>query len=243
MTGARAIRKGTFKRSYDTHAKQMRKLNKRQANQVKRIVNVGRELKYFQSNSGVAFNIDDSTYQPFGTPFDVAQGTTDVTRVGDSLNWCGKIELKFVIKNGKAGTAASNVTHRIIMFQWHPLSQATPFPIASQVLLPGPTGNPDIHSQYSHDYRHDYKILFDKRYVTVNDDTVNTGLGNCITTGGVIARSYRISLKKAKKNVQYAGGGPQGTNRIFMMTFNDDPHANAIKSTMTYTTKIFFRDS
>lgn len=133
-----------------------RKLSKRQAADVKRIIAVGRELKMGFGTSAVLFNTSN-VLTAAGTTFDIAQGVGDSQRVGDKLTWCGSIDLKLEMRNSLAPNVAAN-NIRFMIFQWHPNST----PTVAQILLNGPTGAPDTLSNYNHDNRQQYKIIFDK---------------------------------------------------------------------------------
>jgi len=217
-----------------------RKLNKRQAIQVKRIINVNRELKYLAINSAGAFNVT-TTPQIDGSFFDIPQGTTDVTRVGDRINWCGKVRFRLQVFNALGVSADNYNTQRWILVQYHPASTSAPTPVVTDILLTGPSGAVDVHSQYNHDKRQDYKVLFDRTFTTVgsfNYAITADAPGTAVTHRYM---SYNISLKKARKQVQYQGGGLQATNRLFWIYMSDSsatPHPTAIVST-----KVFFRDA
>jgi hypothetical protein len=203
---------------------------------VKRIINANRELKYF----GHVQDYFSVTTTPVltGVPFDVPQGDEDQERDGDQLTLAGKINFRMAMKtNG----STRNVV-RVIFFQWKDMSFVTPYPTTSEVLFNGPTGAIDVYSQYNHDTRFNYTILFDKTYTLVG-----TGVASAVTTypfmdSSVITRNYHISLKKAKRVVQYRAAGGQATNRIFMIYLSDIPTGSS-PPTMTFTSKMFFYDS
>jgi len=195
--------------------------------QVKSLIRMVQELKYF-AYSQVGVSVSSGMFIT-GGPFDVAQGTGDQQRDGDRLQWCGKIDLKMSF------TVQDNYNvFRFVIFQWHPSSS----PIGTDVFINGPSGVVDYWSQYNHDNRQQYKILFDKTYVLVGNGTAGTYPG---TTSSHIVKHYSISLKKAQKYAQRIGGGLTGTNRMYMAMVSDSsvvPHP-----VLNCTTKIFFRDS
>lgn len=239
MKGKRSIKKAVFKAQHDAEFRNQRKLNKRQQKQVKSIIRRGQELKYFvfpQTPIGVT-----SGGSLTGIPFDIPQSagaSTDTSRIGDSIMWCGSIDFRLQITNGLGVTSDQYNNVRVVIFQWHDTSTATPFPIVSNIFINGPSGSPDVYSQYNHDYRHEYKILFDRTFTTVSGNSAaNTTQPPNLT----INRNYKISLKKARKNVQYVGGSGQGSNRLFIFYISDS--ALATHPSIIYTTKVFFRDS
>lgn len=225
------INKTANKALYLQNKRAYQKLNKRQVTQVKRVVNRGRELKYRQGESSSVGEIVTSGGTLIGTPFDVPQGVTDITRVGDRLQWAGKIDVRISFY-----CADSSNLVRFGIVQWHPTSTATPSPTINDLFLAGPSASVDVHSQYSHDNRPNFKILLDRTIQLVSV----AGAANATTTS-VTFRRYLVSLKKAKKDVQYQGSGLQGTNRIFLFYISDS--IAITHPTIVFTTKIFFRDA
>lgn len=206
------------------------KLNKRQATQVKKIIAVRQELKYFQyATAGIAVSASPTI---ISSPFLIPQGDTDQSRDGDRLMWAGKVDLRVEAIIGSSDPY-NNV--RLILFQWHPNST----PAVEDLLLDGPSEAPDLFSQFNHDKRQEYKILFDKTWKLVgNGSSASVPYTQASTTG---IKRFKISLKKARKQVQFAGGGTTGTNKLYLMYMSDSavtPHPS-----ISYTTKVFFRDS
>lgn len=134
----------------------------------------------------------------------------------------------------------SNVV-RVIVFQWHDVSTTAPDPSVSSILLSGPTGVIDYLSQYNHDTRQSYKILLDKTFTLNGNGTQAAALAYPLTTSSTIVRHYRISLKNARKHVQYQGGGTQATNRLFWIYMSDSAAPGHPGITGSF--KTFFRDS
>lgn len=213
-----------------------RKLNKRQVKDVKRLINRNIELKYFPYVANTTSVT--STGASVGNPFDVPQGNTDTSRNGDSLKWCGKIDFRFEIVNGFGATADLYNKVRVVIYQFKDATISGQSPIPSQIFINGPSGAIDVLSQYNHDFRHDYHILFDKTYHTALSTNVANSTQAPNSTTGV--KHYRISLKKANKVVQYQGGGGQATNRLFLYYISDS--SAATHPTIQYSLKTFFRD-
>lgn len=215
-----------------------RPLNVRQKKQVKNLIRNVQELKFFGWNSVSApvTNVGNLT----GVPFDVPQGDTDQTRDGDKLQWCGNIDFRMQVVNGLGATADVYNNVRVVIFQWHPNSA----PVAGNILLTGAGGGGivDIYSNYSHDFRQEYKILFDKVFNTIGPGSnvaVSNGPITEKTTTGLL--KFKISTKKASKNVQYSNGGLSATNRIYILTISDS--SLVTHPTIAYSMKTFYRDS
>lgn len=226
MTGKRAMTKAVFRKSYDTQTRYQRKLNRRQRKEVKNIMVRNTELKYYPSFFSTTAS---STATLIASIFDVPQGVTDQNRIGDELTLVG---LQFRIQTIVADT---NNQVRFIIFQWHP-NTGTGNPVPTDILLAGPSGNPDIYSLYNHDKRQDYKVLHDSLYTMNGNGTANYP----ITTSSIQFRQYNVSLSKARKKIHYIGGGLNATNRLWCIYLSDSiaiPHPQIIVAT-----KLTFRD-
>jgi len=208
-----------------------KRLNKRQKKEVKRLIGIRQELKFQNYNQAPASIT--TTYTVTGAPYDIAQGITDSQRVGDSILWCGKIDLTIEVVNGLGATADAYNNLRFILFQWHPATT----PTAASLLLSGPSSTQDVYSNYNHDNRQMYKVLLDKVFVTSGGGvsaTVPWGAGS------VKYRRFHVSTKKLTKHVQYTAGGSTATNRLYVMFASDS--ALATHPTMLYSSKVFYRD-
>lgn len=211
-----------------------RKLSKRQRFEVQRIVARNSELKYVNASAGPANCTTTATLN--SNFWNVAQGYSDSQRVGDRLEWCGSMELKIQATNGEGATADIYNNIRQIIFQWHPNST----PVAGSILLNGPSGNPDVYSNYSHDNRQQYTVIFDKVYRTVGNGGVASGSYADNMTTGVL--HYSIPLKKCQKQVQFAAGSSTvATNMFYQLSVSDS--ALATHPQITLSIKTFFRDS
>lgn len=128
---------------------------------------------------------------------------------------------------------------RVIVFQWKPENNFAP--IAGDVLLDGSSATIDFTSQYNHDKRSLYKIMYDKVHRTVGDGS-QTSLTNYPYT-----TDYTHYVKKTlivpNKQLQYNGASStSGQNQIYILTVSDSsvslPHPQ-----MSYTMKVLFTDS
>lgn len=220
-------------RRFRKYRKGGRKLNKTQKMQVKRIAKVPRELKYFSyTNTGTS-----STTYGVVSISDIAQGDTDITRDGDQLYWCGTMEVRGVFENAQGSLGDLYNTFRMIIFQWHPNST----PVIGNILINGPSGAEDVHSTYSHDYRHMYKILFDKVITTIGPSYTNATLQQPTTSLTARNIHYRIPLKKIAKRVQFAGGGITATNKLYFALASDSSAATHPSWKLAF--KLFYYDS
>lgn len=238
MSEAMAVDTGVRKRPRLSRQSRMTRipgtsLTSKQRAQVQNLIRASQELKYIVFNSGASTAIS-STINISQAPFVVAQGLADTERVGDSLTLAGSVNLDLEIVNstGVGSDAYNNL--RVVIFQWHPNST----PIGTSIFINGPSGGPDIYSQYNHDLRQQYKILFDRTFRTAGNGQAATSPYTDITSTGL--RKFFISLKRANKHVQFAGAGTTGTNLLYVALVSDSsatPHP-----AITYSTKMFWRD-
>lgn len=191
-----------------------------QRKSVKRMINFGRELKYF-----VAFEtaVSISTTATVDDLFEPAIGDTDITRDGDQVTLRG-IVLRFTLTGGDL----TNII-RIICFQWR-ADSALQAPNAGNIIIS--TG--DINSPLNHDQRTNYRILYDKRFTT------------CGTTAAPTEATIRLGMVKQSaknwaKTVYFDSGGLQGRNKIYILYLSDS--AAITHPTISYRSLIEFNDS
>lgn len=223
------ITKTTFKKNYDSekrYVKRMKKLNPREERQVKRIVNRGQEINY------LFYNPTSNTF--YTTPFindvtsGISQGFTDNQRVGDELT-----AISFEFRAHIYLTAVYNEHinfSRIIIFQWKPDSTTT-VPTMADILGPGTLGTPNYTSHYNHDKRSLYKIMYDRTFVTVAQDSNN------LTNQS--AHYVRRTLKVPHKDVQYIAAATTGPYHIYMLLVGSNPTAGEVN--MNFTGKFKYR--
>lgn len=166
---------------------------------------------------------------------DVAQSagnSTDTTRIGDQIEIVG-LKLKYLLAFNTSATYNDTV-NRVIIFQWKG-DEALTTADAFRVLQPGPSaaGTQDYNSlsHYAHDYRHMVNILYDKSFA-MSDSAANPKTLFCDVKN--------ISLKKAKKNIDYLAAGTGGINHIYIMVVGLLPE---LSSDITYDARIFFKDA
>jgi len=207
-------------------------LNPRQRREVMNLVHRNQELKFIAINQ--AATAITTTAFVSGVAYDVSQGATDSQRIGDSLMWAGSIDLKVQVVNGQGATADIYNNVRLVIFQWHPNST----PTAGSIFLNGPSAVVDVYSQYIHDNRQEFIILFDKTWRTTGNANAATTPNTSVLTTGVL--TYRIPLTKATKKVQFQAGGATATNRFYVLQISDS--ALATHPTLAFSSKAVFRD-
>lgn len=182
-----------------------RKLSKREKAEVKKLIAVRQELKFFLSqtnaravtNSPVIFQITN-----------IPQGVADTDRTGDRL-YLKKAYVRLHVAIGDF----TNM-FRIIFFQWKP--NTVPAISGSDILLPGASGSIDYLSQYNHDNRQEFRILYDRTY---NLNGNGSGASDPITSTSQVIKF--IKLRPKLKQLQYAGGSTVGTNQVYYLAISD----------------------
>lgn len=196
---------------------------------VKRLIKSTTELKYDLNKqtaaAGDAFDYAGQLYNLFYP----AQGDTDQTRDGDKAKLVS-CYMKLSIEKGSAG--ADFQFCRVIVFQWHQNTADASTPDINDIL----SGSSNINNflePINHDkmMANNFTILYDKIHEI------------CPTRYPVINK--KISLKYAKKGVQFNGGASTGTDQLFMWVVSDvDTGAGATtKPLLKFACKVTFTDS
>lgn len=163
----------------------------------------------------------------------IAQGLLDTDRIGDQVYIKNAYLRLQTAVDPDTTSINANVSMRMIMFQAHEVVDTTGAvgPALNtiynwnRVLLDGPSGFPDIWSQYNHDRRELYTILYDKTWHQVGSGGAGLALNDSIIENFVLT----IPLGRAKKKIQYVGGGTNNaSNHIFLLIIGpnntvDDP--------------------
>lgn len=168
---------------------------------VKKLVRKEVETKYYDdytSWSGTAIDWTGSLVRLTT----IAQGTTDITRVGDKLTLRAvRIKLNFV-------AADATQCMRLIVFQWYPnTTLVTPTTANILNVVGSPQG---VNSMYIHDYDNQFKVLYDRRIAMV--------LGQ---NNDYKAISINVPLKFAKKTINFTAASTAGSNHIYIMAISD----------------------
>lgn len=159
----------------------------------------------------------------------IQQGTTDSQRVGDTIKLT-KIYLRLFW-----GIGDSENFMRFIVFQWKPSDQTTA-PTAADILLPGASSIVDISSQYNHDKRSLFKILFDKT-ISMNGDGTGAGSPDTSTSRGFCVETL---LPKVDR-VSFEAATVRGMGHIYVLSVSDStiiPHPY-----IYYSMKVMYTDA
>lgn len=210
--------------------REKRVLSDKQQKDVKAIVNntlrENVELKYYDGSPTYQYPISvTAVIFPLSVP---AQGDGDTQRDGD------RIKLKKIHIRGNL-VYSSDVTNivRVIWFQWKPNTT----PTAAGLLLNGPSGFIDVHSEYSHDFRQQFNILKDKTYKLIGNGLAAT---SPLTSDSVQLFKFTIS-KGFNTQLQYAAGGVTGTNLIYYLAISDSSVIS--HPALTFNAKVMYTDS
>lgn len=212
------------KRNYKPYKKQAH-LSKAQRADVKKIIEKIGELKYKNINAAqtIAVQIPTITHMT-----NIPQGTTDNDRIGDEL----RLEKSYL--RLFCGSQSPRNTLRVLFFQWIP--DNTNPPTSADILLVGSSGTQDYTSQYNHDKRHLFKIIFDQTYTLVGDGQAATSPNQ---DSSVQFHQYTLDFTRPK--VQYdAASTTVGSNQLYIMYMGDQNGAAA--PFMFYTLKLMYRD-
>lgn len=229
-TGVQFVPGTTRRRGF----KRGRRLTPRQRTEVNKIINTRSELKFVLSNQ-VAVGIPNTW--TFFKIAGISQGQQDSQRDGDRLTWVNNpICMNHLVVNalGVTGDIYNNV--RIVILQWHPNDAVAP--VVGDIFLNGNTGAIDFSSQYNHDKRQLYTVIFDRNYKTVgNGVNAQQPLTSDVQSG---LQMSKISTRFLKKQVQYNAGTTAGTNQIYLIACSDS--AVATHPTLFFAIKTYFRD-
>lgn len=208
------------KRAYGKkrYRKRVTRSGKSFTRKVQTVIRKTAEKKYVAFNSSAA-GIDTGGLILRFT--EVPQGDTDVTRDGDQLT-IRSLQFNYVLT-----LADTTNVMRVILFQWFDSTQSVQ-PIPSNILIDTAIGRA-VASPYSHDYRYQFKILYDKTHVLDS----NTPVIN-----------RRVFLKRfpfKHKKIQYVGASSTNHNNgLFALVISDS--AVGPNPTITYSGKFNFSD-
>lgn len=139
---------------------------------------------------------------------DIAQGTTDLNRIGDSLK-LKKLFLNFILSADTTNAASFIPMIRCIVFQWLPNDVAL-VPVIGQILLPEAFAGTVNHlSHYNVDYHDQYRILYDEAWPLI-------GVTGIPTSASCITKYIEVNLGPALKRIQFSGATTGGTNKLYV---------------------------
>lgn len=160
------------------------------------------EVKYITAN---ADNVVNGTMLPLST---VAQGTTNVTRVGDELRLLGcNVSARIQIIPGGGHAPSDVVGWRLTIFQWHQ-NNVNP-PVVADIYDNVPPGHPSL--QYFNLHRKpQFTVLSDQSGYLAGDPAIASVGG---TTTGVV----KMALTPPRRMVTFKPGLTSGDNQIYAL--------------------------
>lgn len=174
------------------------KLNNRQKNEVKQLINGVIEMKSID-NGGNPTSSDIPTISKW---FAVPQGTGQAARIGNEIQ-ASHMELRYSL----ASADTFNIL-RVIVFQWRE-DDATVGPVYTDILYRPSTSVSWHNALYNYDQRESYKILYDKRHFV---DADNQAKDTFVST----------KIKVPHKKIIFNGSGAtDGKNMIYVLFVSD----------------------
>lgn len=207
-------------------------LTKKEKTQVKRIVNSNIETKYQNIAQG---QLQMSSTPRIASQILVNQGFTDSERIGDRIK-LKSIKYKFFLHQNPTFSTTYNYA-RIIVFQWHAMTQTAANPVAGDILLQGAGGGEDYTSQYNHDKRTQYHIMWDKTFKLVG----NALSDEPFQDSAAIMASTPFLIPKWKVIDYDAASGTTFTNKIFVLDVSSG--TSSLGPIFFYTGKLLYTDA
>lgn len=158
------------------------------------------------------------------------QALTDNGRVGDTI----KIEKLDVKLQLNCDTTYRTGAIRVFMFQWH-ADNFVSTPANTDLFMTSISGNTDAFSPPNEDNKKGRKwtMLYDKIFPMVN----------VTADSSTKALKFSCPLKFARKKLQYAVGGQQGFDHIYIGAIADKTAVGTNAVNLAFTTRLYFRDS
>lgn len=225
-----AIKKRQFRKRRVTG----RKLTKVMKKEVKQIIAVKQELKYFAPLIGGTAITSTAIQTLMNT---ISQGDNDSQRNGDKVMMSPGFWVTYNITPGDQFNFV-----RVLIFQWKPVSGTSSYiPTIADIVLNGSSSFPDFTSQYNHDKRTQYRILYDKVSRVVGNGSsalINAPFTDLST---VFIKTY---VKIPFRQVQYqAGTNDNLTNGIYLVLISDSAIASIVHPNLSMTYKMTYTDS
>jgi len=148
----------------------------------------------------------------------VVPGTTDQTRIGDSI-FTRSIELNYAVTSI---TADQFNMIRVLIFIWKPTST----PVVTDVLQFGNGTVIAPLSPYNHDRRDDFFILYDKLHMMPYKDA-GAGLVSVTSNSAQAKMNLIYKIPSFLRKVQYVATTAVGNNHVYMLFYGDSavaPH-------------------
>lgn len=166
-------------------------------NIVDQVVRRTSELKFYPITGSTTFPVAGTYYADQLS--DVAQGTTDQTRVGDRIT-AKSLTFRFTLSDFSLSlTANSQNFVRVLLVQWYPLVSSTP--AITDILHTS-----SVLSSPNHDKRQMYRILYDRCLPLV---------GGEVPTNHYY-RTVQIKIPRSHRQLQYNSGTTDCTNGLYV---------------------------
>lgn len=170
----------------------------------------------------------------------ISQGNTGATRVGDVAT-LSQLLFQFWIYNQTGNTAnLTNIT-RIIFFQYLGDSSIAGKPTISDLFN---VSNANVgatygsHSAFDIDYARTYRVLSDKKYLTVG----SPGAPTSTIIGVAVHGRHSIPLNRAQRDLNFQAGATTGNNHVFLLVTSDQG-TNTLNPLISYNLDVRFVDS
>lgn len=215
------MRRGKYKK-YKKFYRKYRKNSKLATKAyVKRIIARQIEDKYLDTNETPTNLIEGVGFIERITS--ISQGTTDVTRIGDSV-MLKNITIWFQV----TGPDTSNMV-RVIVFQWHSNTNFVA-PTIGDVLQYFAIGdNREIMSPYVFDYKDQFRVLYDKF------------IGLDAVSNYQYATRIIIPAKKLTRRMQFVGAGLNASNHVYILAVSDS--TGVAHPGFTFLSRVVYEDA
>lgn len=174
----------------------------------------------------------------FFSCLDIAQGTTEITRIGNEIN-LHSITFRLELLHGRWQAVGypgqNNILWRVIVFQYKQDDTVGP---TDGELMKQSTANPLGTAQYcplatrNQDYFNIYHILYDKCHMTAQQtDAGNLGTYSLYETAKYL--DIRVPMKHVKRKIQYSTNTAPvyKVNNIIICFYNDADPAQFFNAT------------
>lgn len=191
---------------------------------VKKQIHKDDETKYFDATTSAGIGLYD-TVSTAGTLYELSiptQGAGDSNRIGDKLELRG-LRLRLAFQPGDSVNLL-----RMIIFQYRGNSTLHT-PAINEVIQSIYVGVDSPLAPFTHDYKNQFGILYDKTYA----------LSSAATP--LIVINKKIKLKYAKKQVAFTAASTNGSNKLYMILVSDSsaiPHPQ-----VNFISRLFYDDA
>jgi len=150
----------------------------------------------------------------------VPAGQTDTSRIGDQVT-IRSLEFNYSINQELPGTSHLFAYCRIILFQWFE-NDAYDTVTLDKILATVPSPAYRYLAPYAHDFRYQFRILYDKTHIMVNTSAATGFTNNSYTP------SVHVMLTQFPKNrIQYVAASSTGVNNIYCLALGTAAQGDA----------------